>query len=276
MDQFFKGADIGDIADNLLVLSLDAVQGALGHLKAPLLDGADYRALRAWVGLWPSFEFFPYSDNIAFGDTLGTLNRSLPPQRGDSLFGWALLSTPLTDPLLEHHANRPANAAYEWRSALANARDLSRLSVLDLSATGAATLLSMLKQFDDRMIPAEAFAKTLAKEWEPYPEDPKQWEYNLKVKSPWDRHVYETFCQLKSFSLHFDIELTVQHQETHRLVRDYATLLSPADHAIIRRDLPRVLEGQGHYAIHPWQLDRLREYDDMPLETLLPFAREPL
>ena len=126
------------------------------------------------------------------------------------------------------------------------------------------------------MNPAEDFAETLAKEWEPYPDDPGQWDYNLKVKSAWDRHIYETFCQYKSFSLHFDVAFTVRDQQTHHFVRDYAQRIPPADHAIIRRDLADVLQGQGHFALHPWQIDRLREYDNAPIESLLRFTRDPL
>jgi hypothetical protein len=274
MPEFFSNANIFDIGQNLLVLSLDALKPMLGQFNAPSLTEADYAALRKWTTHWPTLDLFPYSEGIGFGDTLKTLHELLPAGRGSTLLRWALYSTPLTDPALGQRHNRPGNAALAWRDALTSARDLNCLAALELSAAGEAALLGLLKQFDETMIPAETLSKSLAKEWDPYPVDPQQFTYNMQVKSPWDRHIYETYCQSMSFHLSFDVVFILRDQETHRFVRQYVAQIPSSDHAKISTLLPLALEGQGHYALHPWQLDRLREYADLPIESLLPYTRD--
>lgn len=276
MQKFFSDAPIWNFGQNLLMLSLDALRPELEKLKAPRLVETDYLALRKWTALWPSFEYFPYTDGIDFAVTLRKLSEMLPQGHATEIFDWALRSSPLTDPSLDQRYDSPARAADEWSDSLAKAHDLNRISATDLSPEGEAALLKMLKAFNDRMTVADTLYRAFEKEWDPYPREPTQFAYNLKCKSPWDRHIYETYCQSMSFHLNFSVVSLIKHQETHRFVRAFATLLPPADHEKVALLLLLVLEGQGHYALHPWQLDRLREYADMPPETLVPFTREPV
>jgi hypothetical protein len=275
IESFINNVSVGDFGGNLLQLSLDVMRPALGLIAAPALTATDYDALRSWTSHWDQFEYFPYIEAIPFSATIAALERSLPAGRGTVLFDWVRRSCPLCDPTQER-SDMPAFAAREWLDSLKKAHRLNQFTATGVSEAGIEKLLSLLAAFDARMDLADTFAKTLRKEWEAHPEDPKQWEYNLKSKTAWDRFVYENCSQKWSFDLSFDITFLVRDQETHRFVRAYTSQLSPADHAAVRNNLADALEFRDTHPMHTHAVARLRRLADSPLESLLPFTQEPL
>jgi hypothetical protein len=275
MEVFIHDVSITDFAGNLLTLSLDVMRPALGLVAAPMLTDADYHALRSWTNNWNKFEHFPYSESTPFSSTLEAMDRSLPVGRGEVLFDWARRSCRLCDPRQEG-SDLPDFIAEQWLDSFKAARRLNVLPNLGLTKAGLEKISSLLVAFDERMERIDAFAKTLRKEWEAYPEDPKQWEYNLRSKTEWDRYVYENCSQKWSFDLSFDVKFIVEDQETHRFIRAYASQLSAADQSAVRDNLANALEFRDPHPSHAHDVARLRSYANHPLKSLLPFTQEPI
>lgn len=269
------GVSLGDFGRNLLILSLDVIKPVLPLLKAPDLTPADEEPLRSWTRHWNDFDGFPYIETTPFSATIAALERSLPAGRSDAILDWARRSCPICDPSLER-PDIPAFAARQWVDALKSACKFDVLPTIALSDSGSRTVHALLMAFDDRTKPVVAFAESLRKEWEAYPDDPGQWRYNLASKTPWDRYVYENCSQKWSFDLSFDLAFIARDQATHHFVRAYATQLSPADHAAIRENLANALEFRDPHPGFANDIARLRNSANYPLEWLVKFTQEPL
>ncbi len=278
MTQFYHGSNSLDISWNLILLSLDAMIPAYAFVKAPALSEAERTSLREWILQGPPLNCFAFgNDGRSFADYVRVLEGLLPDGRGTTLLHWGAFSSSMVDTTPEQaRKSWPDYACREWLTAFDEAQETGTVEYLSIGAKALGTLSEIIAGRKLRRTAAEAFTLTLKKEWDPYPLDPAQLAYNRKVKSAWDAKLYEEFCRENSASLDFAVLFMIDHQEAQSFVTSYASKLSPADHQIIFRELPRLLEGKGRYQTHAWQLERLREDAGKPLESLLKFAHAPV
>jgi hypothetical protein len=274
MTQFYKGADSGDVCWNLIQLSLDAVVPAYDLIKVPELPPADLVALRNWILRGPPLDCFVFvSGGRDFAAYANDLERSLPPGRGAALLEWAIFTAGMSDPAAQGRRDFwPKSAAEAWLAAFDDAKSLGVLGLLNITPAKITFLSDLIANRQTQRAAADAFTLTVKKEWDPYPLDPAQLAYNRKVKSAWDAKIYDEFCRENSASLDFAILFMVDHQEARTFVKRYAAAFDPQDHLVIRRDLPKLLEGTGSYAKDPRLMKRLLPFQQDSLETLLPFA----
>ncbi|MFM2389724.1 MAG: hypothetical protein RLZZ437_1279 [Pseudomonadota bacterium] len=277
MTQFYNGADSINISWNLILLSLDAMIPAYELVKAPALSEPERASLRQWILQGPPLDCFAFGNNSrSFAEYACVLEGLLPHGRGTALLNWGVFTSSLVDPSPgQAQKDWPSNACDEWLTAFDEAQECGALDYLSIGPEARDSLLKIIADRQTRRATADKFTLALKKEWDPYPLDPAQLAYNRKVKSAWDAKLYDEFCRENSASLDFAIIFMVDHQEAHGFVRKYASQLSSIEHQIICRELPKLLEGRGRYQIQPWQLERLLEYADRPLESLLPFSQAP-
>jgi hypothetical protein len=274
MPQFYMASDTTAVAWNLVHISLDAVVPAYDLIKAPELRPTDLVALRNWILRGPPLDCFAFgSDGYDFAAYAADLEQSLSPGRGAALLDWAVFTSNLSDPSgQERNHSWPNYAAEAWLAAFDDAKSIGVLDLLTLAPTKIVLLSDLIANRQTQRAAADAFTLTVKKEWDPYPLDPAQLAYNRKVKSAWDAKIYDEFCRENSASLDFAILFMVDHQEARTFVKRYAAAFDPQDHLVIRRDLPKLLEGTGSYAKDPRLMKRLLPYQQDSLETLLPFA----